>query len=804
MKYVPALLALTLSLVIAFPAHAAWPETGARLSSFSSAQNPRVVSDGAGGCIVAWYDYRNLNFDVFAQRFDRDGNPLWTANGVPVCVQPNIQAEVRIVADNAGGAFIVWIDERTGTTDIYAQRVASDGSMAWQANGKPVCTAASTQTHPAVYSEGGLVLIAWTDYRNFGTTSTDVYAQRVDGNGDPVWTANGVAVCTAFNIQATPEIISDGASGAILAWNDYRSGSNTDVYIHHVNFLGTPDWTPQGVAVTSNANEQSQPEIVSDGQGGVIVGWEDDNGGANPYLYVQRFGPSGASVWLGGAYPIAQGTFYSFYEMISDGSGGAILAWADVRTGVDADVYAQRITLEGLEIWAGGGAPVSTASGEQLANGLVPDGAGGAIVTFIDDRATASQWDIYGQRIDELGITRWDADGTPIVTRPGSDGTVSLAAASDGGILMAFENSGAGVQSFAQRIDSRYGYWGRPDPNIASAADTPADQGGHVTLSWDASDRDVLYGQTITHYSVWRATGTPPAAVAGMTLVNPEDITADFKGKAWRREETAAGAAAYWEFVDNQAAAYLEGYSYNVPTKNDSIGGNAGTHYFQVIAHTGDPWIFWPSNPDSAHSVDNLAPAAPLGLAAMRVGGPNVDLDWSPSGMAEADFKEFWVYRGTTSGFPTDPAHFLTSTPDTTSTDTSADTGGMWYYKVLAVDIHDNPSDESNEAFVSPVTGIGDRAPALTALTVQNYPNPFSGATDIRIGLPAASPVTIAVYDVAGRRVAARDLGVMSAGHQAVTFDGRDASGRALPSGVYFYRVTAGAETATRKIVIRR
>jgi len=52
--------------------------------------------------------------------------------------------------------------------------------------------------------------------------------------------------------------------------------------------------------------------------------------------------------------------------------------------------------------------------------------------------------------------------------------------------------------------------------------------------------------------------------------------------------------------------------------------------------------------------------------------------------------------------------------------------------------------------------------------------------------------------------VATRELGVMTAGYQTRNFSGRDAAGQPLPSGVYFYRVTAGGETATRKMVIQR
>ncbi len=80
-------------------------------------------------------------------------------------------------------------------------------------------------------------------------------------------------------------------------------------------------------------------------------------------------------------------------------------------------------------------------------------------------------------------------------------------------------------------------------------------------------------------------------------------------------------------------------------------------------------------------------------------------------------------------------------------------------------------------------------------------PNPFRTGTRIRFDLPAASPMTLAIHDVQGRRVRTIVHGPLPAGRHAVAWDGRDDSGRATASGVYFVRATAGDLGASRKIV---
>ncbi len=91
------------------------------------------------------------------------------------------------------------------------------------------------------------------------------------------------------------------------------------------------------------------------------------------------------------------------------------------------------------------------------------------------------------------------------------------------------------------------------------------------------------------------------------------------------------------------------------------------------------------------------------------------------------------------------------------------------------------------------------------ALDVQpNHPNPFARSTDFQVRLPRDSDVQIDVFDVSGRRVRSFVAAGLGSGWQRIGFSGVDDAGRPLASGVYFYRVRAAGETATRKMVIAR
>ncbi len=87
-------------------AFAQWIPDGAPVCSASQDQSSQqMTSDGSGGAIITWQDYRNGGYDIYAQRIDEDGFPLWTPDGIPVCtLSASGQGEPQIVSDGAGGA----------------------------------------------------------------------------------------------------------------------------------------------------------------------------------------------------------------------------------------------------------------------------------------------------------------------------------------------------------------------------------------------------------------------------------------------------------------------------------------------------------------------------------------------------------------------------------------------------------------------------------------------------------------------------------------------------------------------------
>jgi hypothetical protein len=367
----------------------------------------------------------------------------WGVDGRAVCVQGEDQLGPAMVSDGAGGAIVAWEDPRNGSYDIYVQRLSAAGIAQWAPNGVPLCIAADEQRHPVIATDGaGGAIVAWYDVRN--GTHADIYVRRITTAGTVQWSTDGVALCTAADEQLFPAIVSDGAGGAIVAWEDDRSGStNTDVYAARILSTGTVDaaWPANGRRLSGAADMQQYPVMVSDGAGGAIVAWRDRRGGVTYDIYAQRVLTSGA---LGSGWPTdgravcTAGSNQYDPLIVADGTGGAIVTWEDLRAGA-SDVYAQRVLSTGTVdlTWPVDGRSICTAAGDQLFPSIATDGAGGAIIVWEDYRADPLASDVYAQRIRSTGSVdpSWPANGRlicgatndqydPVVTTDGASGAV--------------------------------------------------------------------------------------------------------------------------------------------------------------------------------------------------------------------------------------------------------------------------------------------------------------------------------------------------------------------------------------------
>lgn len=396
--------------------NAVWSVNGLPVCQQDSNFKPIIVSDGSGGTIIAWQSYRgSATADIYAQRINSSGNIMWSINGLPVCVVVFEQDSISMVSDGLGGAILTWQDYRSnnGFADIYAQRINPSGTMIWTANGVNICNQAASQRGPKIIGDGsGGAFITWYDNR---AGNYDIYSQRVGAAGAVQWTTNGVATCTMAADQLTPDVCSDGADGVIITWTDFRSSTDFNIYAQRVGPSGAIVWVVDGVVMNNNvAYAQLDPMIVSDGLGGAIISWTDYRTGTTADIYAQRVNSTGAVQWTATGVIICTASGDQiFSQLISDGNNGAYITWEDHRNAGNSDIYAQRISSTAALNWAATGYEICTVTNDQLRPSLVSNGNLGAIVVWQDYRS-GSSFDVYEVGFNSSGIIGIDPLGNNI------------------------------------------------------------------------------------------------------------------------------------------------------------------------------------------------------------------------------------------------------------------------------------------------------------------------------------------------------------------------------------------------------
>ena len=810
-----------------------------------------LIPDGTGGAIVVWSDYRvgDGYADIYAQRIDGEGITRWTEDGIPICTAVHYQNRPRIVSDGASGAIIVWEDYRDGQYDIYAQRVTGDGDTLWAANGIPVDQSVGDQYDPEVVSGGsGEAVIIWTDTRN---GDGDLYAQRIDGDGNLLWGTDAVAVCLASGYPSYPRLVAVSDGGVFVSWTDYRNGYS-DIYVQKIDQDGVILGPDDGLVVCSGGWNKYGGQLAEDGSGGAIVAWYDDR---NYYeVYAQRIDTNGNLSWSDCGVLVFPSYGDGDIRIMADGAGGAIVG-LDIYWDEESpnDIYAQRLDNSGNPLWGPKGAAVCLAPGGQYNLSLVPDGLGGAIIAWDDYRTDPSYSDLYCQRIGPSGL--WGNPEPAIASCadvPGDQGgwvriktrasshdaageydspimgyNVWRMIAGGGGPLAA----SAGAMN-VPAIDFSKLVALLSDPATAKGVRVGASQAASLGLppgDWESvgfwfATRDTLYNVAVSTKNDSTEAGTAEetyivtahSSTAGVFVASEPAVGYSVDnlapgvtpGLVGNEIASPAGLMLSWEA--NAASdiwkhnVYRGGDELFVPDASnllgstDGIGYHDGTwvkayHYFYKLVAVDRHGNASPAallRPEDVKVGTMLASfAAVLGEAAIKV-------SWT---LLEADENvRFGVLRAEASGSFEEivsPAISRDGLAFSLS-DGSVEPGTTYRYRV-------NVADKAGSRTLFETQGIS--TPAMPLTLNQNHPNPFNPSTTIGYYLPVDASVTLEVYDSSGRLVARLLNGAKQAkGTHSVTWSGLDAQGRSVSSGMYFYRLQSGKETLSRKMILLR
>jgi hypothetical protein len=375
---------------------------GSEFKVSDNSTNRRYYPEVCGtdsGFTVAWYDTRNTICDVYLQRFDTAGAPVGAnyrvTDGAGYGFYPTI-------AHLQGQTVVSWYDDRNGDLDIYAQWFKPNGdTLGGQVLVNDDTNNMNQFLPKAVAGDSGWVFIWWDARVN---DVFQVYGQAYDTSLTAI-TPNFMACDSVAGLHEQYDAsVAAGQDGNFLSvWYDYRnddgSGNICDIYGRLYDGDGnalTPDFLISDTAYNSDYRYAYEPKVACLADGSYMVAWYDYRSDTDYDIFGQWLNASGSP--LGGNYLISTGRQgLEDYELtIATADSGYGVFWYGDNSS-DDDIFGRIYKTNGDSI-----GPVITVSndpaGESQEYPCAAANDSGLIVAWEDYR-DANYCHIYGQRI---------------------------------------------------------------------------------------------------------------------------------------------------------------------------------------------------------------------------------------------------------------------------------------------------------------------------------------------------------------------------------------------------------------------
>lgn len=314
------------------------------------------------------------------------------------------------IMDKSENTFVVYQLNEGDSRVTYVQRLGYYGNDVWEEKGielysEPGPSEGGGVTALLVGSNYGQTIVIWED-------SQGIRVRKIDSSGRFLWDSGiTVPAHSAYGLETS----GDGEGGVILAWSD----ANGNLYVQRIGFDGNTLWKTESPLCTA-----WYFNLATDDAGNIFIAWEDKDFS----ILVQKLDPMGSPCWMTGGILLSDlhGTGDRMSSIISDGLGGAVIAWIyairseDNSSVTGNELYAQRISAEGETLWETEGVCICGMSLEPpmsvpVLPQLVSDDLGGAFVVW------RSIMSVYAQRISATGeplwaqggITIWDGGNAP-------------------------------------------------------------------------------------------------------------------------------------------------------------------------------------------------------------------------------------------------------------------------------------------------------------------------------------------------------------------------------------------------------
>jgi len=336
-----------------------------------------------------------------------------------VCNLPGEDASPKVVAGPTGDIYVGYFSKDEGIYNVRLQRYNSAGNALWLTNGLLISDHTSMgwlTDWDMTVDQDNYAILTFQDIRNAG--NNNIYAYRIAPDGTFMWGPDGLELSNTAVFDAAPKVTVTSAGNAIVAWT-----SEDVVRIQKISPNGTLLWGATGIEI-SGTNGYTWPQPIAVENDCVIVKYFDDTGSTmypTRYIYAQKYDTNGTAAWLQPCAISTAGGISAWTQdlpIVLDENNGFFIGWHEDRDGdMNADIYIQHVNSSGVCQFTANGILASTNHGNEH---YYP------FLAYLEDtQMLYVYWNemdldqvtrgIYGQKIDVAGTRKWADAGKMIL-----------------------------------------------------------------------------------------------------------------------------------------------------------------------------------------------------------------------------------------------------------------------------------------------------------------------------------------------------------------------------------------------------
>lgn len=760
-----------LTLLCAFSALAQWPSSPTEnllICDHPGEQAlPKIAATSDGGCYITWWDLASGNYDVYLQRLDADGVPLWT-NPCGILVSDYPQAtwltDWDMAVDASDNCVIAVNDIRNGDDrDITAYLISPQQEFLWGADGIALSNNDGFEADPRILPiENGDIVFAWQD-------ETFIHVRMLDGNGNDAFDpatiyftqANGVS------IPRLAALDNHGFALSYLAQQGTQFTSPRYLYVRSYNSDGSNRWVEPGIEIMnqSGIGVQMRPDLVSDGAGGVYVYWYDARGNVH-HCYVQHIENDGVAHWTANGVSVdASASELQMSPSAVNTGFGVVIFYQSANTNQSqGGVEAQYLSPTGQLNWNANGVTIAPLSAEPCFN-VKAYVQNGNYSVFYSQYAPGSAINtlLRASQLGEAGQSTWNPSIQNLCTVASEKGRPNACINSAHQIIAAWPDSRtASMDMYLQNINSN-GTLG-PIPNQSPSISITIPTEGSVvhedtvSLLFDVDHFD-LDPNNGDGYVILIVNGTPTDTLSSE---DPYPV------------EVLVG--------ENQILVYLVDRQYQ--SLDPSVSDFVNVHYAPLIPRI---TITYPAAPPETlfysddlpifvhFEVEDFVISDPMGDGRVRLQVRVMDeedpFDVSEHVVFDSIEVPLWYFA------TNEIVLSLVDNSGTPLVPSVADTAYVRAWQISA-----DP--------------IPDGLPAEFSIS-SAYPNPFNSTLTIQYDVPNQANISLSVYDLLGRNVTTLYEGSREPGRHTLQWHAESAA-----SGVYFIRLNNTTVAQSHKVLL--